>query len=328
MGTETSAPLPLIPALAFISVLLLVYGLQQALDRRSARLAGHLGRFTTSGPASVAAEAGGLRRQRRRFSSIRAVDRFLNRQDFAARMDQELASAALPLRVGEYLFIRWACALTAGGLAGWRLENLLLVLPAALAGYFAPALYLRFRRRRRLDLANEQLVDALTLISGGLRAGYSFLQGVEGVVREMPPPIGEEFKSVLEDLRVGVPVEEALLGLVRRVPTEDMDMTVTAMLIQRSSGGNLAEILENIAHTIRERIRIRREVNTLTAQERMSSFVLGGLPVVAFVVLSLFNPKYLDLLFTTPMGQMMLAAAAVLALVGFYAIRRIMDIKL
>lgn len=321
--------LALAPALAFASVFLLVYAIQQGLDRRTRNLSERLSRFTFEGRV-VAGEAAthDLLRRRRRFSTIATLDRFLNRQSFASRMDSALAAAGLPLRVGEYLFLRWAGALTLAALASNSLDSALLAVPAGVAGYFLPALYVGFRTRQRADLFNQQLVDGLALIAGGLRAGYSFLQGIEAVVRELPDPIRGEFRTVLEDLRLGVPAEEALLGLARRVPTEDVDMMVTAMIVQRTSGGNLSEVLDNIARTIRERIRIRREVNTLTAQERMSSYVVGGLPIVAFGTLMMVNQEYLDLLFTSTLGHVLLAAAAALEVIGFYVIRRIVDIRL
>jgi tight adherence protein B len=195
-------------------------------------------------------------------------------------------------------------------------------------GYMLPAFYVTFRRRQRSGAFEQQLVDALGLLAGGLRAGYSFLQGAEAVVRELPPPIQEEFGLVLEDLRVGVSVEEAMTALAQRVPSEEVDMLVTSILVQRTSGGNLAEILDTIAYTIRERLRIRREIQTLTAQERMSSYVVGALPIVAFVFLTFSNPGYLDMLFGTTLGRVLLGGAVVLEVIGFYIIRRIIDIKL
>ncbi|MBI4504139.1 MAG: type II secretion system F family protein [Chloroflexi bacterium] len=326
MSLEQSAGL--IPALAFASVFLFVYGLQQALDRRAARLARYLDRFTPRHAIAASASPSGLLRRPQRFSGIQVLDRFLHRQGFAARLADDLATAALPLRVGEYLFIRWICALGLLAVANQAAINPALAALAALGGYAAPALYVALRRRQRLDRLDEQLVEALALIAGGLRAGYSFLQGVEGVVRELPPPIGAELKEVLADLSIGVTIEQALLGLARRAPTEDVDMVVTAMLIQRSTGGNLAEVLDNIAHTIRERLRIRREVRTLTAQERMSSYVVGALPIFSLAFLSVTNPGYLSLLFGTPHGQMMLVAAVVLEICGFILMRRIIDVRL
>jgi tight adherence protein B len=328
MNSDTTVTLGLIPALAFGSVFLLVYGIQQALDRRSARLADHLGRFTPSQKAAKGPGPADLVRNRRRLSTIRTLDSLLKGRNFAERMDRQLASAGLPLRVGEFLLIRWTCALALGGLAITLLQSPLVALPAAIAGYFVPVLYVRHRQGQRTNVLNEQLVDALALMAGGLRAGYSFLQGIEAVARELPAPLSDEFRVLLEDLRLGVPAEEALLGLSRRAPTEDVDMVVTAMLVQRSSGGNLSEILDNIAHTIRERIRIRREVQTLTAQERISSYVVGALPIVAFAFLSLFNPDYLGMLFGTTLGTVLLAIGVALELLGFYIIRRIVDIRL
>jgi tight adherence protein B len=165
-------------------------------------------------------------------------------------------------------------------------------------------------------------------MAGGLRAGYTFLQGAEAVVRELPSPIRDEFGSLLEDLRVGVSMEEAMLTLARRIRSEEVDMLATAILIQRTSGGNLAEIIDTIAYTIRERLRIRREIMTLTAQERISSYIVGALPIACFVMLTLNNPAYLSNLFDIPLGHLLLGLAVVLEIVGFYIIRRIIDIKI
>jgi tight adherence protein B len=226
------------------------------------------------------------------------------------------------------MLIRWVCALVVGGLAAVLLALPMAAVPGAALGYMLPAVVVWHRTRKRLSRFDEQLIDVMMLIAGGLRAGYSFLQGVEAVVREMDPPIREEFNRLLQDLRIGVTMDEALMTLARRVGSEEFDMMVTAVLVQRQSGGNLAEILETIAHTIRERMRIRREVQTLTAQERMSSYVVGALPIIAFTYLTFINPNYLNLLFGTDSGRMLLGGAIVLELVGYYIIRRIVDIKL
>jgi tight adherence protein B len=326
MGATISAQL--IPALAFGSVFLLVFGLQRSMNPRSERLARQLGRFTAGRAATPVATAGvGLARQRRQLSSFRHLDRFLESRGFTAGIDRQLASAALPLRVGEYLLIRWAAALALALAAAVVSRLPVAAVPGGVVGYMLPAFYVTFRRRQRASAFEQQLVEALALIAGGLRAGYSFLQGTEAVVRELPAPVQEEFGMVLEDLRVGVAVEEAMTALAQRVPSEEVDMLVTSILVQRQSGGNLAEILDTISYTIRERLRIRREVQTLTAQERMSSYVVGALPIVAFVFLTISNPDYLDTLFGTPLGQMLGAGAAVLEVIGFYIIRRIIDIK-
>lgn len=318
----------LIPALTFGTVFLLVYGIQRTLSQRSAGLEKQLQRFTQGQPGSLTADSAGLFRQRRRMSSFRTLDTFLERRGFAAGVDRQLASAALPLRVGEYLLIRWGVALALAAAVAVLTRMIVLAVPAGVVGYMLPAFYVGYRQRQRASLLELQLVDALALMAGGLRAGYTFLQGAEAVVRELPSPIHDEFGSLLEDLRLGVPMEEAMLTLARRVRSEEVDMLATAILIQRSSGGNLAEILDTIAYTIRERLRIRREIMTLTAQERISSYVVGALPIVCFVLLTVSNPGYLSNLFDIPLGHVLLGGAVVLEVVGFYIIRRIIDIKI
>jgi tight adherence protein B len=319
----------IIPILVFGTVFLLVLGLSRG-NQRSEALARQLGRFANprGGSLAVPLSPGGLFRQRRRVSRFRTLDTFLERKGFAAGVDEKLARADIPLRVGEYLLIRWLCALGLGGLAAILVGVPLAAVPAAAIGYMLPTVVVWHRTRQRLTRFDEQLIDVMMLIAGGLRAGYSFLQGVEAVVREMDAPIRDEFNRLLQDLRIGVNIDEALLTLSRRVGSEEFDMMVTAVLVQRQSGGNLAEILETIAHTIRERMRIRREVQTLTAQERMSSYVVGALPIVAFTYLTFINPDYLNLLFGTTSGRMLLGAAVLLELIGFYIIRRIIDIKI
>ena len=317
----------LIAGSAFASVFLFVLSLGHR-NERSERLARQLGRFTNNRTPAESLAPGGLFRQRRRLSRFGALDRILERKGFAAGLDEKLARADVPLRVGEYLLIRWLCALAVGIAAAVFMQWPIAALPGAALGYMLMPVYLWHRTKERMARLDEQLIDAMMLMAGGLRAGYSFLQGAEAVARELSSPIRDEFNSLLQDLRVGVAVEEALISLARRTGTEEFDMMVTAVLVQRQSGGNLAEILETIAHTIRERMRIRREVQTLTAQERMSSYVVGALPIIAFTFLTFVNPGYLDLLFGTLQGRIMLGASIVLELIGFFIIRRIVDIKL
>jgi tight adherence protein B len=317
----------LIPGFAFVSVFLFVLSLGHR-NERSERLARQLGRFTNNRTPAESLAPGGLFRQRRRLSRFGTLDRILERKGFGTGLDEKLARADLPLRAGEYLLIRWLCALAVGIAAAVFLQLPIAALPGGALGYMLMPVFLWYRTNKRMARLDEQLIDAMMLMAGGLRAGYSFLQGAEAVARELSAPIRDEFNALLQDLRVGVAVEEALTSLARRTGTEEFDMMVTAVLVQRQSGGNLAEILETIAHTIRERMRIRREVQTLTAQERMSSYVVGALPIIAFAFLTFVNPGYLDLLFGTLQGRIMLGASIVLELIGFFIIRRIVDIKL
>ncbi|HLE82017.1 MAG TPA: type II secretion system F family protein, partial [Dehalococcoidia bacterium] len=163
--------------------------------------------------------------------------------------------------------------------------------------------------------------------SNSLKSGYSFNQGLEVVTREMPSPIADEFRQVLVEMNMGGNTEEALNNLVKRVPSYDIDLMVTAFIIQRQVGGNLAEVLDNIAHTIRERIRILGEVSARTAQARLSGYVVGGMPFFLMGAISVTNPAYLAEMLASPLGIIMLGAAMGMELVGFILIQKIVTIE-
>ncbi len=164
-------------------------------------------------------------------------------------------------------------------------------------------------------------------MSNSLRAGYSFLQAMDMVAREMSPPISEEFTSTMKEMSLGSPTETALATLSDRVGSEDLELVVTAVLIQRQIGGNLAEVLDNIADTIRERVKLRREIKTLTAQGRMSGIIIGVLPCALGVFLYAVNPEYISLLFTHPTGRLMVGLAVFGEFIGMLVIRRIIAIE-
>jgi len=225
------------------------------------------------------------------------------------------------------LLIRWLCALGLGYLAFALTGNIVIALVAGAGGYFLPKMYVKRAEGKRVHAFNDQLVDAVTLVSNSLKSGYSFLQGMEAVTREMLPPIAQEFGIALQEMYVGARAEDALTNLTQRVRSDDLDLLVTSMIIQRTVGGNLAEILDNIAYTIRERLRIQRDVRTLTAQERMSGYIIGALPIVLIAVIAIMNRSYVDMLFGTTPGHIMLGAAVVLEVIGFWLIRRIIAIE-
>ncbi|HHX77511.1 MAG TPA: secretion system protein, partial [Firmicutes bacterium] len=164
------------------------------------------------------------------------------------------------------------------------------------------------------------------IIANGLRAGYSFPQAMDVVAREMEPPIAEEFNRVIRDNRLGKTMEEALKELTERNDNEDLDMIVTALLIQRQVGGNLAEILDKIENTIRERVRIKGEIKTLTAQQRMSAAIIVLLPFAVTGIIYLMNPDYIMTLFRQPLGLIMVAVALVFQSLGIFMIRKIVNI--
>ena len=190
------------------------------------------------------------------------------------------------------------------------------------------------RQGGRLKAFNDQLADTITLVANALRAGSSFLQSIEMVVRETQAPMSTEFARVVREVNLGLPFTQALDNMVRRVRSEDLELMVTAITIQHQVGGNLAEILDSIAFTIRERVRIKGEIRTLTAQQRMSGLVVGLLPVGLFAFLTIAAPSFMSALFDPkitlgdlPAGVILLAVGGFMMLIGFIAIQRIVDIE-
>ena len=321
--------LVLIAGATFMTSFLLVVALVGALGQSRRMIQQRVAAYGVHGTAGLVdrGEGGSVLRQQR-LSSIGALDRVLSRRNFAEELSLELARADVPLRVGEYLLIRWLSALLLFAV-GWVLTgNLLLGLVGALVGYFLPQVYVRRAEQKRLHAFNDQLVDAITLVSNSLKSGYSFLQGMEAVTRDMTPPVAQEFGLALQEMYVGARAEEALTNLTRRVRSDDLDLLATSMIIQRTVGGNLSEILDNIAVTIRERLRIKRDLRTLTAQERISGYVIGALPVFLIAIISVLNRSYIDMLFSTTAGNIMLGVAVALELIGFWMISRIIAIDI
>jgi tight adherence protein B len=203
-----------------------------------------------------------------------------------------------------------------------------------LVGAFFPRYYLRYRQGKRLKAFGDQLPDTITLLANSLRAGSSFLQGVELVTREARPPISEEFERVVREMNLGVALQPALNNLVRRVASEDLELMVTAINIQSQVGGNLATVLDSIAYTIRERVRIQGEIRTLTAMQRYSGYVITLLPVGLGAILMLVSPTYFGRMFEPepsmfglPAGVIFLLLGVISMAFGYVLIRRIVDIK-
>jgi tight adherence protein B len=269
-----------------------------------------------------------------------AADRAVQGRDWGANMARELARADLQLRPSEYLAIRTGAVVGAplvvfllGQTVVPSLGNPIALLVALVLGWWVPRFYVGRRKSRRLNAFNDHLADTITLIANALRAGASFLQAIELVVRETQPPISTEFNRVIREVNLGLPFEQALSNMVRRVRSDDLELMTTAITIQHQVGGNLAEILDSIAFTIRERIRIKGEIRTLTAQQRLSGYVVAGLPIFLVVILSVIAPTFMEPMFGEPfvvgipLGVIILAMGAIMMLVGFLAIRRIVDIE-
>jgi tight adherence protein B len=271
---------------------------------------------------------------------IAGLSRVLDRQDFATRLSVEIARADLKLRPAEFVIV-WILSpfLFAAGafILGFLFSGLqhpIALAVAFLIGAFFPRYYLRYRQRKRVKAFASQLPDTITLLANSLRAGSSFLQGIELVTREAQPPISEEFERVVREMSLGVALQPALNNLVRRVDSEDLELMVTAINIQSQVGGNLATVLDSIAFTIRERIRIIGEINTLTAMQRYSGYVITLLPVGLGGILFLISPSYIGrmlnpepAIFGLPAGVIMFIVGFISMGLGYILIRRIVDIK-
>jgi len=266
-------------------------------------------------------------RQRRPDVDVAVLTSDVEDKRLSMKVQRDLARANLKLKVSEYYYIR--VGLMVGlGLGLYLFRDPLSGVIGAFLGYMLPRFYVGRRIGGRLGAFNKQLPDTITLLSNSLRAGSSFLQSIELVSRESPVPMGEEMGRVVREVNLGLGMEEALHNLVRRIKSEDLDLMVTAISIQQQVGGNLAEILDTIAFTIRERVRIKGEVNTLTAQGRMSGYLVAFLPIGIAGMINMISPAFMVPLFTQTIGQIMLGVGITMMTIGFFAIRKITDIKI
>ena len=246
------------------------------------------------------------------------------------RLAQQLERADMTMRPGEYVVLRLALAAT-GFIAPLivvpGLTGLILGAVVALVGYNLPKFYLNHRRKSRLSKLNDQLPETLTMISNSLKAGFGLLQALSAAAEQMSHPISTEMSRTIHEMNIGSSADVALLSLAERAGSYDMDIVVTAILVQRTVGGNLGEILDTVAETMRERIRIRGEISTLTAQQKLTGGVLGFIPLGVAGLFQIMSPGYMDPLFTTVEGKVMLAVAGVLEVIGVMIIQRILDIE-
>lgn len=260
------------------------------------------------------------------FLTARVSQAIANR-DLSDELARELMQAGLRMTASEYILIRAAVVLF-GFLIGVLLtRNPIAGILTAIAGYFLPRLYIGRRRQKRLEAFNNQLEDVLTLVVGALRAGYGLLQALSVVVEEIPEPASEEFRRVVREVGLGLSLQEALANLVERIESDDLDMIVTAISIQQEVGGDLAEILDTVSETIRERVRIQGEIRVLTTRQKQTGYVIGALPFILGTVIFFMNPEYIMPMFTPGPLLLVPAVAVLLQVVGFFVIRKIVDIE-
>lgn len=259
------------------------------------------------------------------------VNRRVEKSSFGEKIAKELAQADLKFKPGEYIAL-YFIAVFGGALIGFLIGGRLAVsaLFGAIIGAFLPNSYVKGQKTKRLQRFNDQLPDMLNLMVNGLRAGYSTLQAMEAVSKELPPPICDEFRRVVQEMQLGIPMEKALANLLRRIPSPDLDFVITAINVQREVGGNLAEIMDIISYTIRERIRIKGEIRVLTSQATYSGRALALMPLGLFCILWFLNRDYVMTFFapeTIWCGIGALVGALVLIALGYFVMTRITMIE-
>ena len=284
--------------------------------------------------------SGGLAEALQSSQALAQLNKVVEQRDFGANLAREIARADLRLKVSEYLAL-WA-ATTVGvpiimivlSLGMPTLRNPIALLVGMFIGFMLPRFWLGRRKSGRLNAFDKQLPDTITLIANALRAGSSFLQAIELVVRESRPPISTEFGRVIREVNLGLAFDTALENMVRRVRSDDLELMATAISIQHTVGGNLAEILDSIAYTIRERVRIKGEIRTLTAQQRLSGYVVGFLPIALAGFLFVAAPGFMAPMFDDrasviglPLGVIILGMGGFAMFIGFMLIRKIVDIE-
>lgn len=320
--------------LFFISMLLLAGGFYRAGQARRAVLNSRLQKYTRPGAAAEDYEAGagpGRDREHEKGGeglrhAFRSVSRILTPLAWRRKAEQELARAGVPLLAEEYVALQMLLLL-GFALGVFRLNGSpVLALLAALVAALLPPLFIKSAQAKRVVQFNNQLGDGLTVMANSLRAGFSFMQAADTLSKEMPPPLSTEFSRLLREIKLGATTEDALQNMLERVASRDLELLITAVKIQRQVGGNLAEILDNIGETIRERIRLKNEIKTLTAQGRISGLLIGLLPVLIIAAVAVINPDYILTLIVHPVGPLLLLWAVCSEFVGIILIRRIVSI--
>ncbi|HLE63279.1 MAG TPA: type II secretion system F family protein, partial [Pyrinomonadaceae bacterium] len=256
------------------------------------------------------------------------LNRILLRMQAALRLKQMLDQADLHIAPSRLLMFSVMAALLAALAVSVVSGSILFAIGAGLAAASLPFVHVWWKRRQRFNDFLEHLPDALDLMSRGLSSGHAFSEALHMVSMEMPEPIATEFRKCYEEQNLGLSLKLALENLMQRIPLLDLRMCVTAILIQRDTGGNLAEILEKVAYTIRERFRIMGDLKTLTTSSRISAWLLCGLPIFVAFAVTVMNPDYMSVLWRDPRGHYLIATAIAMQIVGMFIVRKILDIKI
>ena len=255
------------------------------------------------------------------------LDKALERRQVGQKLALNLERADVKMTPSEFVSLTFVIVAGCVVLGFGVLRNPPFALMLAAAGFYAPRLWLWRKRAKRLKQFNDQLADGIALLANSLRSGYSLPQAFELLSRDARPPLGPEFARVNREVNLGLTPSDALGNVLNRVPSDDLDLFITAVNVQREVGGNLAEVMDSIADTIRDRVKLMGEVRVLTAQQSYAGYIVTGLPVALAAVMFLINPHYMSTLFQTLLGWIMIGCASAMLFVGFIAMRKIVKIR-
>ena len=316
----------------FLSVLLFTYPILSFLIGKQTPIT-RLNRYTNS---TVISAEGKKQSKQKEFKIglgfiARGVKDAKSLDGYKKKIQLELQRAHILLKPEEYITVSIILFFALGLLMFIFMSSskfaIIFAIVGGIIGWILPSFYLKMKIKKRIKFLNDQLNDAIVLISNSLKAGYSFFQAVDIVAKEMTGPIAEEFSQLQKEVNFGTTTEKALENLVTRVTSDDLELVVTAVLIQRQVGGNLSEVLDNISTTIRERIRIKNEVKTVTAQGRVSGMIIAAMPPILGLILFFINKSHIMVLFTEPIGLAILGFSVFMEIIGIYFISRIVSIE-
>jgi tight adherence protein B len=260
-------------------------------------------------------------------SSVPSLHRLMLHWAWSIRLQDYIAQAGLKIRVGKLLLVSAVTGMCVYLIVGRFYPQFPIAAALGLAATGLPCAYVGWQRQKRLQQFEERFPEALDLLGRAVRAGHAFTTGLEMIAKESPEPIASEFRTTFEEQNFGLPLRDALLNMTERIPLIDVRFFVTALLIQKETGGNLAEILDGLARVIRDRFRIYREVKVRTAQGRLTAGILIALPIFMMILLSVFNPSYMAIMFEDPRGATILTVAAVMQVIGSFMLWKIIHIE-
>ena len=318
-----------IALLVFVAVALATFVVASLVDQRRAQARLIKDRLATvqKAPEREPDEELALLRDEQ-LSRIPALDTLLRRSPRVSAIQESLLQAGMKFRAGNFLVMCLGCGAVAGFAAlTWSGWNPAIGWAGLVIGAFLPYSFVSYRRQKRFEKIETQFPEAIDTLARAVRAGHAFTTALEMISNEVAEPLGGEFRLLYEEQKFGMPVRDALMNLTQRVPLVDVKFFVTAVMLQRETGGNLAEILDNLSYVIRERFKIQRQVRVHTAQGRLTMALLMGMPPTVVAILLVFSPDFVHPLFYDPIGHTLLVASIALQTIGYFVIRKIIKIQ-